>query len=92
MTDDGSVKERLLKMPDRISGLAEIVYNLWWSWHPGARMLFKMLNRIVWKESGHNPVQMLRDFPPDILKNKDFGYISEKCSEALAIVKKIRNQ
>ncbi|MFA4917793.1 MAG: alpha-glucan family phosphorylase [Thermodesulfovibrionales bacterium] len=68
MTDDGSIKERLLKMPDRISGLAEIAYNLWWSWHPGARMLFKMLNRIVWKESGHNPVQMLRDFPPDILK------------------------
>jgi starch phosphorylase len=68
MTDDGSIKERLQKMPDRISGLAEISYNLWWSWHPGARMLFKMLNRIVWKESGHNPVQMLRDFPPDILK------------------------
>jgi glycogen phosphorylase len=68
MTDDKSIKERLQKMPDRISGLAEISYNLWWSWHPGARMLFKMLNRIVWKESGHNPVQMLRDFPPDILK------------------------
>jgi glucan phosphorylase len=44
-------------MPERLSGLTEIAYNLWWSWHPAARMLFKMLDRGAWKESGHNPIQ-----------------------------------
>ena len=30
-------------------------------------MLFKMLNRQAWKESGHNPDRMLRDLSPEIL-------------------------
>jgi starch phosphorylase len=50
-------------LPERISGLSDLAYNLWWSWHPGARMLFKLLDRIAWKESGHNPVLMLRELP-----------------------------
>lgn len=61
------MKERMPNLPEKISGLAEIAYNLWWSWHPYARMLFKMLNRSAWKESGHNPVQMLRDYPAGLL-------------------------
>jgi len=26
-------------------GLEDLAENLWWSWHPAARMLFKMLDR-----------------------------------------------
>ncbi|HSB30090.1 MAG TPA: alpha-glucan family phosphorylase [Candidatus Sulfobium mesophilum] len=48
-------------IPQRISGLKELAYNLWWSWHPEARMLFKMLSRAAWKLSVHNPVKMLND-------------------------------
>lgn len=59
---------RIISAPDKLSGLSELASNLWWSWHPAARMLFKMLDRVAWKESGHNPVQMLRDLPEDILK------------------------
>jgi len=64
-------------LPRRISGLADLAYNLWWSWHPGARMLFKMLNRIAWKESGHNPVLMLRELPQEVFESaiKDPEYI-----------------
>ena len=50
-------------IPERLSGLKEISTNLWWSWHPGARMLFKMLDRQVWKESCHNPVEVLKELP-----------------------------
>ncbi len=63
------MKERFPNIPDRLAGLPEIAYNLWWSWHPAARMLFKMLDRAAWKEGGHNPVQMLKDIPKDILKS-----------------------
>ena len=54
-------------LPDKIAGLAELAENLWWSWRPRARMLFKMLNRQAWKESGHNPDKMLRELSSEIL-------------------------
>jgi len=54
-------------LPERLSGLGELADNLWWSWHPAARMLFKMLDRQAWKESGHNPDKMLREMPVEIL-------------------------
>jgi len=62
-------RDKFPSIPDRISGIAELAYNLWWSWHPAARMLFKILNRATWKESGHNPVKMLGELPVEILKS-----------------------
>jgi starch phosphorylase len=58
---------RFSHVPERISGLVELAYNLWWSWHPAARMLFKQLNRQAWKENLHNPVKMLLDIPVEFL-------------------------
>ena len=49
-------------------GLGDIGENLWWSWNPGARMLFKTLDRQAWKESGHNPDKMLRELPRELLE------------------------
>lgn len=60
-------KDRFPQVPERIKGLGELAYNLWWSWHPEARMLFKMLNRQVWKECKHNPVKMLEELPSEVL-------------------------
>jgi starch phosphorylase len=56
-------------LPRQLSGIAELAENLWWSWHPAARMLFKMLNRQAWKESGHNPDKMLKELPREILES-----------------------
>ncbi|MFB3924833.1 MAG: alpha-glucan family phosphorylase [Syntrophales bacterium] len=56
-------------MPERIIGLEALAANLWWSWHPAARMLFKNLDRPAWKESGHNPVKMLKELPGEILQS-----------------------
>ncbi len=64
-----SFKERFPNIPDRISGLGEVAFNLWWSWHPEVRMLFKMLDRTAWKVSVHNPVKMLHHLEKDILEN-----------------------
>ena len=54
-------------LPERLSGLEALAENLWWGWNPGARMLFKTLDRQAWKESGHNPDRMLRELPRDLL-------------------------
>ena len=61
------VKDTLFpNLPERIIGLEEIAENLWWSWHPAARMLFKRLDRRAWKESVHNPDKMLRELPKEV--------------------------
>ncbi|KHE92604.1 MAG: alpha-glucan family phosphorylase [Candidatus Scalindua rubra] len=64
-----SMKDKFPKIPERITGLGELAYNLWWSWNPAARMLFKSLDRQAWKESVHNPVRMLREIPVEILES-----------------------
>ena len=56
-------------LPRRLIGLEELAANLWWSWHPAARVLFKRLDRQVWKESGHNPVRVLSELPPEVLES-----------------------
>jgi glycogen phosphorylase len=74
------VKETLFpNIPERISGLEEIAENLWWSWHPAARMLFKRLGHRAWKESLHNPDKMLRELPKEILESaaSDSEYLKE---------------
>jgi starch phosphorylase len=72
---DGNTKECIMTvngqtflphLPERLSGLADLAENLWWSWRPRARMLFKMLNRQAWKDSGHNPDKMLRELPAEV--------------------------
>jgi starch phosphorylase len=63
------IKQRVIpNLPERLSGLGELAANLWWSWHPEARMLFKMLDRQVWKESSHNPVRLLKELPEKVLQ------------------------
>ena len=63
-----NIKGLLSETPERISDLPELAYNSWWSWHPEARMLFKMLNRPEWKLSVHNPVKMLMNTDTTILE------------------------
>jgi starch phosphorylase len=51
-------------IPDRIKRLADLADNLWWSWHPQARNLFKAVNYPLWKSTRHNPVRMLQLVDP----------------------------
>ena len=64
-----NIKKLFPNLPERLFGLEEIAENLWWSWHPAARMLYKRLNRQAWKESGHNPEKMLKEIPKEDLKS-----------------------
>ncbi|MFN2154944.1 MAG: DUF3417 domain-containing protein, partial [Anaerolineae bacterium] len=57
----------LPELPERIRGLGELAYNLWWSWHSPARELFRSLDLQLWRESQHNPIRMLSLAPPDLL-------------------------
>jgi starch phosphorylase len=54
-------------LPERIGGLRDLAYNLWWSWQPDARNLFRDLGLYPWRQSGHNPIRMLAELPADVL-------------------------
>lgn len=55
-------------LPERIKRLDELANNLWWSWHPQARGLFRALDYPLWRLSGHNPVKQLRQISQDKLQ------------------------
>ncbi|KAA6343011.1 Glycogen phosphorylase [termite gut metagenome] len=48
------------RFPEKLQKLFEISQNIWWSWNYEALDLFKELNAEIWKESGHNPVVLLK--------------------------------
>ncbi len=52
------------KLPERITGLNELSYNLWWTWQQEAKDLFKALDRSLWKSTSHNPVKLLQQIAP----------------------------
>jgi len=49
------------EVPERIQRLTELAYNLWWSWHPEARDLFRMLDYSLWNRVHYNPVSDYRN-------------------------------
>lgn len=57
------------RFPERIGRLNELANNLWWSWHRGARELFRSLDYQLWRLSGHNPVWQLRQVSLETLQS-----------------------
>jgi starch phosphorylase len=49
----------VIHIPDRINRLGELASDLWWSWTPDARHLFRTLDYTLWRITAHNPVKML---------------------------------
>ena len=66
----------IFALPDRVRGLEDLAYNLWWSWNAPARELFRSLDLQAWRASGHNPIRMLAMLPPglvaDAVQDREF--------------------
>ena len=48
-------------IPQRLSRLRELAFNIWWSWHPEAQDLYRQIDPELWEQDYHNPVDFLRD-------------------------------
>ena len=48
------------KLPTELEPLREMVFNLWWTWEPAARKVFRHLDSALWDRTNHNPVRMLQ--------------------------------
>jgi starch phosphorylase len=55
------------QLPQRISRLAELAYDLWWSSREEARSLFRSMSRPYWWASHHNPIHLIHEISPERL-------------------------
>ncbi len=66
-------------VPERLSDLLMIAYDLWWSWNPQAIQLFRRMDSDLWEETGHNPVAMLGSLQQERLDEllHDDGFLAQ---------------
>jgi starch phosphorylase len=62
------VTDTPLTPPTTFDRLQQLAYDLWWSWTPDARQMFRTLDYPLWRLTAHNPVKMLRVMPPETLE------------------------
>src|SRR6187549_3242774 len=62
-------KKHFPDLPERISRLADLAYNLEWSWDNRSRLLFKRLDPDLWRATSHNPVKLLNEIGAERMKN-----------------------
>lgn len=66
-------------IPDKISALHDLSFNLWSSWDKDAEKLFHRLDPQLFRNLNHNPVELLYKIEPERLKevSKDKGFLYE---------------
>ncbi len=66
-------------LPEQLSGLVDLAYNLRWSWRGEVREMFRRLDLSGWETSGHNPVAMLGQIDQHRLNVvlKDSGFMAQ---------------
>src|SRR5947208_5189893 len=47
-------------LPAVLEPLRDMSFNLWWTWEPAARRLFRHLDPELWDRTNHNPIRMLQ--------------------------------
>jgi starch phosphorylase len=54
--------------PERIKRIEALARDLWWSWTPTARHVFRQLDYALWRLTAHNPVRMLQLLTEDAVE------------------------
>ncbi|HUQ92890.1 MAG TPA: alpha-glucan family phosphorylase, partial [Bryobacteraceae bacterium] len=65
-------------LPEALSRLSELAYNLIYSWDHNIRAVFRRLDPVLWKSGGHNPVRLLGHVSQSTLEKaaKDQRYLA----------------
>ncbi|MEA1978992.1 MAG: DUF3417 domain-containing protein, partial [Chloroflexota bacterium] len=50
-------------LPRRLHRLADLAYNLWWTWDRDAVDVFRLVDQKMWEATHHNPVSFLHRVP-----------------------------
>ncbi len=62
------LRQKISVLPPRLEGLAALATNLSWSWNRDARDLLRSIDPPMWRETRHNPIEMLREVSPSRLE------------------------
>lgn len=55
-------------LPEALKPLETIAMNLRWTWRPQSERLFRSIDDHLWRETGHNPIQLLQQLPASRLR------------------------
>lgn len=68
----------MMNLPQNLSRLRDLAYNLWWTWNPLARQLFEAIDSATWERVNHNPLKLLRDVNASSLDalSRDSNYLA----------------
>ena len=50
-------------LPEALRPLETVAKNLRWSWRPESERLFRSIDDHLWRETGHNPITLLKRLP-----------------------------
>ena len=66
------------KIPERLTFLETLSRNMWWSWKPQAKELFRRIAPALWEKTGRNPLLFLTRVPQSRLEQlvEDGGFVS----------------
>ena len=66
-------------LPEALPRLAELAYNVLWSWDHTIRSVFRRLDPHLWVACGHNPILMLSQIPQSALQRAagDARYLAQ---------------
>lgn len=60
-------KHKPLTTYEKLNALAD---NLWWSWHPEVVTVFQAIEPTRWRQLGHNPIALLKEFSPERIETR----------------------
>ncbi|HEV2984277.1 MAG TPA: alpha-glucan family phosphorylase, partial [Vicinamibacterales bacterium] len=82
-------------IPERLARLEELAIDLWWSWHPEARVVFRRLDYALWRATAHNPARMLWLIPREKIEeasaDREFLALYDRAVAALDDARAARN-
>ncbi len=57
--------EVVSELPEPLKPLKKLAFNFRWSWHHDTRRLFREIDRQLWDEVGHNPLELIKRLPAE---------------------------
>ncbi len=57
-------QDELSALPERLQDLPKLAGNLWWSWSREGRALFREIDPLIWRQTRHNAIDVLRRADP----------------------------
>ena len=57
--------KKKITLPDNLTPLYELSMNLWFSWNPEVRDLYREMDLPLWRKVGRNPTEFLKNLKQD---------------------------